>query len=138
MSVGFDGMGAAYFDGDHPVAEDVSLHIANDNLQIGLDSEDIIFWRLGDIRLVSDQSRGKDYTLRSVTDPVARLIVADKTLLRHLPAARRPAPARGRRRLFAWAIAAVAAVVLQITALVPFFGGPFGEFHPTSRRGRLG
>ena len=82
MSVGFNGMGAAYFDGDHPVAEDVSLHIANDNLQIGLDSEDIIFWRLGDIRLVPDQARAKDYTLRSVTDPVARLIVADKTLLR--------------------------------------------------------
>ena len=74
MSVGFDGMGAAYFDGDRPVAEDVSLHIANDNLQIGLDSEDIIFWRLGDIRLVPDQSRGKDYTLRSVTDPLARLL----------------------------------------------------------------
>ncbi|HCI99919.1 MAG TPA: peptidase M48 Ste24p, partial [Sulfitobacter sp.] len=74
---------------------------------------------LGDIRLVPDQSRGEDYTLRSVTDPLARLIVADKTLLQHLPAARRPARARGRRPLFAWAIAAVAAVVLQITVLVP-------------------
>ncbi len=130
MSVGFDGMGAAYFDGDRPVAEDVSLHIANDNLQIGLDSEDIIFWRLGDIRLVPDQARGKDYTLRSVTDPLARLIVADKTLLRHLPAARRPAPARGRRRLFAWAMAAVAAVALQITVLVPFLADRLANFIP--------
>ena len=138
MSVGFNGMGAAYFDGDHPVAEDVSLHIANDNLQIGLDSEDIIFWRLGDIRLVPDQSRGKDYTLRSVTDPLARLIVADKTLLRHLPAARRPAPARGRRRLFAWAMAAVAAVALQITVLVPFLADRLANFIPPAGEAALG
>ncbi|HBR39432.1 MAG TPA: peptidase M48 Ste24p, partial [Sulfitobacter pontiacus] len=110
----------------------------NDNLQIGLDSEDIIFWRLGDIRLVPDQARGKDYTLRSVTDPLARLIVADKTLLQHLPAARRPAPARGRGRLFAWAIAAVAAVLLQITVLVPFLADRLANFIPPAGEAALG
>ena len=44
MSRGFDGFGSAYFNGDRPVGEEVSLHLANLNLQIGLDDGNTLFW----------------------------------------------------------------------------------------------
>ena len=54
MSLGFDGMGAAYFEGDRPVGEEISLHIASGILQIGLDDGHILRWPVAEVRQMPD------------------------------------------------------------------------------------
>lgn len=138
MSQGFDGMGAAFFDGDSPEPKEVSLHIAAGMLQIGLDDGDTLRWPLEDVRPVSDMAGKQGAVLRRISDPVARLFVTDMTLLKHLPQPRRPAPPKGRARLLAWALAAVAAVVLQIFVLVPLLADNLAEYIPPEGERALG
>lgn len=138
MSRGFDGFGSAYFDGDRPVGEEVSLHLANHNLQIGLDDGNTLFWPVKDIRLLPDLAGKKGYVLRLTTDPLARLYLTDRSLMTFLPTPRGKIPARGRRRLLAWAVAAVAAVALQIAVLVPLLADRLAAFIPPSGERALG
>jgi Zn-dependent protease with chaperone function len=141
MSTGFDGMGARYFDGDRPLPQEVSLHIAAGMLQIGLDDDTVHRWPVGDVRLLPDLA-GKPakvgVTLRLKTDPVARLFVTDLSLLSHLPHLKHRAPPKGRGRLAAWALAAVGAVVLQIGVLVPLLADNLAGFIPASGERALG
>lgn len=138
MSVGFDGFGSAYFDGDRPVSEEVSLHIANKNLQIGLDDGNTLFWPVKDIRLVPDNAGKQGFVLRLTTDPVARLFVTDRSLITHIPQANRRAPPKGRGRLALWALAAVAAVAVQILVLVPLLADRLAVFIPPAGERALG
>ena len=138
MSVGFNGFGSAYFDGDRPVSEEVSLHIANKNLQIGLDDGSTLFWPIKNIRILEDQADKNSFTLRLTTEPVARLFVTDKSLLGYLPSATRRAPPKGRGKLAAWAVAAVAAVALQVTVLVPMLADRLAVFIPPAGERALG
>jgi predicted Zn-dependent protease len=138
MSVGFNGFGSAYFDGDRPISEEVSLHIANKNLQIGLDDGSTLFWPVNNIRVLEDQADKNSFTLRLTTEPVSRLFVTDKTLLGYLPNATRRVPPKGRARLAAWAVAAVAAVALQVTVLVPMLADRLAVFIPPAGERALG
>ncbi|MCX8225486.1 MAG: M48 family metallopeptidase [Sulfitobacter sp.] len=138
MSVGFNGFGSAYFDGDRPISEEVSLHIANKNLQIGLDDGSTLFWPVNNIRILEDQADKNSFTLRLTTEPVSRLFVTDKSLLGYLPSATRRAPPKGRAKLAAWAVAAVAAVALQVTVLVPMLADRLAVFIPPAGERALG
>jgi predicted Zn-dependent protease len=138
MSIGFDGFGSAYFDGDRPVSEEVSLHIANQNLQIGLDDGDTLFWPLKDIRVLPDMAGKQGFVLRLTTDPLARLFVTDGSLIAQLPNATRHAPPKGRGKLALWALAAVAAVAVQILVLVPLLADRLAVFIPPSGERALG
>lgn len=141
MSIGLDGMGARFFDGDKPVPEEVSLHIASGMLQIGLDDETLHRWPVEQIRVVSDLAgnrRKVGVMLRVTTDPLSRLFVTDLSLLDHLPHARRAAPPKGRGRLAAWAVAAVGAVALQIGFLIPLLADNLADFIPTAGERALG
>lgn len=138
MSVGFDGFGSAYFDGDRPIGEEVSLHIANRNLQIGLDDGNTLFWPVGDIRVVADTAGNQGFTLRLTTDPLVRLFVTDQSLLAHLPNATRRAPPKGRGKLALWAVAAVAAVAMQIAVLIPLLADRLAVFIPPEGERALG
>lgn len=138
MSIGFDGLGSAYFDGDRPVSEEVSLHIANQNLQIGLDDGNTLFWPLKDIRVTPDSAGKTGFILHLTTEPLARLFLTDRSLLRHLPFPNRAVPARGRGRLLLWAIFAVAAVALQIAVLVPLLADRLAVFIPPEGERALG
>lgn len=138
MSVGFDGFGSAYFDGDRPVSEEVSLHIANENLQIGLDDGNTLFWPIKDIRLLPDSAGRNGYMLRVTNEPLARLFVTDRSLIASLPHATRPAPPKGRTKLLIWALSAVAAVAIQITVLIPLLADRLAVFIPPAGERALG
>ena len=138
MSLGFDGLGAAFFDGDSPVPQEVSLHIAAGMLQIGLDDGVTLRWPIEEVRQLSDLAGKKTTVLRRTTDPLARLHLSDLSLLAHLPQLNRPAPPKGRGRLAVWALAAVAAVGLQIFVLVPLLADNLAGFIPPEGERALG
>ncbi len=138
MSVGFDGLGAAYFDGDSPEPHEVSLHVAAGILQIGLDDGMILRWPVEEVRRLPDLADRNTVILRRTTDPLARLHVRDQSLLKHLPQLTRRAPPKGRGRLAAWAIAAVAAVGVQIFVLVPLLADNLAGFIPPEGERALG
>ncbi len=138
MSLGFDGMGAAFFDGDSPEAQEVSLDIAAGILQIGLDGGGTLRWPIEEIRQLPDQAGKTSVVLRRTSDPLARLCVTDLSLLKHLPHLKRRAPPKGRGRLAAWAVAAVAAVGLQIFVLVPLLADNLAGFIPPEGERALG
>ena len=138
MSVGFDGMGAAYFDGDSPEPREVSLHVAAGMLQIGMDDGTTLRWPVEEVRQLPDIAGKTGIVLRRASDPVARLFVNDKTLLPHLPQLTRRAPPKGRGRLAAWAVAAVAAVGLQIFVLIPLLADNLAGFIPPEGERALG
>ncbi len=138
MSIGFDGFGSAYFDGDKPVSNEVSLHIANQNLQIGLDDGSTLFWPLADIRILPDTAGKRGLMLCLTTDPLPRLFVSDPSLMAHLPNSKRHIAPKGRGRLGAWAVAAFLAVAVQITVLVPLLADRLAVFIPPAGERALG
>lgn len=138
MSMGFNGFGSAYFDGDRPIGKEVSLHIANHNLQIGLDNGTTLFWPVNDIRVLEDNANKRSFVLRLITDPLARLLVTDQMLLGYLPNATRRSPPKGRGKLALWAAGAVAAVALQVTVLVPLLADRLAVFIPPAGERALG
>ncbi len=138
MSLGFDGFGSAYFDGDSPEPQEVSLHIAAGMLQIGLDDGVTLRWPVEEVRQLPDLAGKSGTVLRRTIDPLARLYVTDKTLLRHLPHLTRRAPPKGRGRLAAWAVAAVGAVAVQIFVLVPLLADNLAGFIPPEGERALG
>ena len=138
MSLGFDGMGAAYFEGDRPVGEEISLHIASGILQIGLDDGHILRWPVAEVRQMPDTAGKKGAVLRLSSDPLARLFVTDLSLLSHLPNRHRRTPPKGRARLAAWAVAAVAAVGLQIGYLIPLLADNMANYIPPAGERALG
>lgn len=138
MSSGFDGQGAAFFDGDSPEPQKVSLHIVDDVLQIVLAGREIQRWPVKDVRQLPDLAGKQVVVLRCVTDPLARLHLTDRNLLHRLPHLTRRAPPKGRGRLAAWAVAAVAAVGVQIFVLVPLLADNLAGFIPPEGERALG
>ena len=138
MSIGFDGFGASYFDGDRPVAQEISLHIASGVLQIGPDDGRIIRWPVKDIRRLPDRA-GRDRTLLCLAhDPMVRLEITDRHLLGHLPALSRRVYQVRRLRLLAWGLAAIAAVWLQLLFLIPLLSDRLAEYIPPEGERALG
>ena len=119
---------AHYFDGDTPVAQKVQPAIFSEYLELNLEDGTKIHWPLTEIRQLPDGAAKTNATLRWVKDPLARLVLKDAKLLRQMPHLRRRAPPKGRARLMAWALAAVAAVALQIGVLVPLLADNLAGF----------
>lgn len=138
MSGGFDALGARYFDGDRPLGQEVSLDLTEGTLQIGLDDGETILWPVAEVRRLADMAGRRGVMLRWTGDPLARLYLEEESLLAHLPSLNRRAPPRGRGRLMAWALAAVAAVVLQIGLLVPLLADNLAGFIPPDGERALG
>lgn len=131
-------MSGVYFDGDSPVPQDASLSVADGALHIALESGETPRWPVADVRQQPDTAGKMGSILRLTSDPLARLYVKDKALLAQLPQRHRRAPPKGRGRLAAWAIAAVAAVGLQIFVLVPLLADNLAGFIPPEGERALG
>lgn len=129
---------AQYFDGDVPVPRDVELQITADFLILTMPDGNQLRWPLGEIRLVLDRAVRRDSVLRWVGDPLARLSLTDAALLRQMPHLYQSAPPKGRARLAAWAVAAVAAVALQIGILVPLLADSLAGYIPPAGERALG
>ena len=129
---------AHFFDGDVPVPHDVDPRVEGTALQVTLEDGRSINWPLEEIRLVQDSAAATNAVLRWTKDPLARLILRDSALLRQMPKLNRSAPPKGRARLAAWAVAAVAAVALQIGVLVPLLADNLARFIPPEGERALG
>lgn len=138
----YSGLHSSYFDGDRPVPHTVTLMVDSiaGVLEIGLPASDAagVRWPLDDIRLLEDTAGREGVVLRWTGDPLARLHLADPTVLRHMPHLSRRAPPKGRGRLGAWALAAVAGVALQIGVLVPLLADRLATFVPPAGERALG
>jgi len=132
----------AYFDGDAPLPRDVTLRVdsAARLLEIAFPARtaDPVRWPLNEIRQLEDIAGQDGMVLRWTGDPLARLVSGDPSVLRHMPQLRRAAPPKGRGRLAGWAIAAVAAVALQIGVLVPLLADRLATFVPPGGERALG
>lgn len=129
---------AAYFDGDRPVAQPARLHMEGGALQIGLPDGALLRWPLEDIRALPDMAGRQGLVLRLAGAGLSRLYLPDRRLLAHLPQAHKSAPPKGRRRLVAWAGAAVAAVALQIFVLIPVLADNLARYIPPAGERALG
>lgn len=129
---------AHYFDGDTPMAQPVLPRISGDVLELALDDGTVMRWPLAEIRHVPDSAAKTNAILRWINDPLARLVLKDAKLLRDMPHLHRRASPKGRGRLAAWAIAAVAAVALQIGVLVPLLADNLAVLIPPEGERALG
>ncbi len=138
----FDGAGSSYFDGDAPLPRPVTLMVdtAAQMLEIGLPgrAQGGVRWPLAEIRQLEDTAGRGRVVLRWTGDPLARLHLGNPHVLAHIPHLARRAPPRGRLRLGGWAIAAVAAVALQIGVLVPLLADRLSTFVPPAGERALG
>lgn len=138
MSTGFDAGTASFFDGDSPVAQDARLLIDADVLWITPDTGAPVRWPLQDVRQLRDIAGRQGVSLRLTTDPLARLFLTHKGVLRHFPHLNKRAAPQGRGRLLGWALAAVAAVALQIFVLIPLLADNLAGFIPAQGERALG
>jgi Zn-dependent protease with chaperone function len=135
-----DATDAVYFDGDVPLACPVTLALINAEtvLEITLADGRVALWPAGDMLNQPDVAGRTHYVLRWIGDPLARLVTPNPFLLRALPHPTRAAPPKGRGRLFKWALAAVAAVALQIGVLIPLLADNLAGFIPAEGERALG
>ena len=135
-----DAKDVVYFDGDVPEPRDVvALLLSEDNATLEIDLGDaVVSWPLNDIRGLQDMAGGGASVLRLRTDPLARLSRPIPFSVAALPHPFRAAPPKGRGRLAAWAIAAVAAVALQIGVLVPLLADNLAMLIPPEGERALG
>ena len=129
---------AHYFDGDTPKPFAVTPQVVDGTLVLKLSDGREVRWPVEGIRRLPDSAAKTNAILRWIEDPVARLIVKDPKILRSLPRLTRRAPPKGRARLAAWAVGAVAAVVLQIFVLVPLLADNLAGFIPPEGERALG
>ena len=138
----FDGQCSAYFDGDAPLPQPVTLmmDMAARVLEIGLPENALggVRWPLDEIRQLEDTAGRAGVVLRRVGDPLARLHLVDTRALSHMPYLTRRAPPKGRGRLALWALGAVAAVAVQIGVLIPALADRLATYVPPAGERALG
>lgn len=135
----YNGVGSFYFDGDSPAPQPVILTVDRGTRVLEIEAQGrAIHWPLEDVRQVEDVAGKAGTVLRLTGDPLARLHLVNRDLLDVFPNLRRRAPPKGRGRLAAWAVGAIAAVALQITVLVPMLADRLAVFIPPEGERALG
>lgn len=129
---------AVFFDGDSPEPHPVSLHVTDGTLYIrGVDTI-TRQWPVAHVRAQPDMAGRDSQMLRLRDEPLPRLFVTDRAVLSALPNLFHRDPSPGRARLAGWAVAAVAAVGLQILVLVPLLADNLAGFIPPAGERALG
>jgi predicted Zn-dependent protease len=133
---------ADFFDGETAVVRRVAVTLEPATLVLGPAEGAALRWPLGDLRAIPDQASARTLVLTSPAQPLARLHLADADLRREIsaraPNLRRGQPVRGRGRVAAWALAAVASVALIIFVLVPVMANQLAEILPPEGEKALG
>ncbi|MGP6087574.1 M48 family metallopeptidase [Antarctobacter jejuensis] len=124
-----------FLDGHTATARHVALRIDETRRTLTGDGLD---WLLDDIRELEDTAGGDLIVLRIKDNPVARLILTDVSIRPRLPNRTRSAPFVRRRRLAAWALAALASVALILFILVPTMADQLAEYVPPEGEKALG
>lgn len=130
----------AYFlDGVIPQAQKVACWIETgaDMLAIRVGAQ-THYWPLPEVRAVPDQG-GKDLLiLRTLSEPLPRLMLTDPSYIKHLPKARRAPPTTKRGKLFVWSLAALTSVAIIVFGLVPLMANQLAAFIPPKGEQALG
>lgn len=138
MTTADDSQTTHYFDGDRPHAQAATLRFYPSVLRIELAGGTAVEWPIANLRLVADEASKKGGVLRNTDEPLARIFLANRRTLPVLPNLTKPAPPKGRLRLMKWAVAAVAAVALQIGILIPLLADNLADFIPPRGERALG
>jgi predicted Zn-dependent protease len=133
---------ADYFDGHSAVVRRVAVALEPSALVLTLPEGAPVRWLLPDLRAIPDQASPRTLVLTSVTHPLARLHLTDPTLRQQVaaraPGLRNGQPVRGRGRIAAWALAAIASVALIIFVLVPTMANQLAAILPPEGEKALG
>ncbi|MCB1333718.1 MAG: M48 family metallopeptidase [Roseivivax sp.] len=128
-----------YLDGQRPLPAPVAMQIDELARALVAQGDGIdLRWPLADIRELPDQAGGDLLILRRHDDPLARLVLPDRSLVPRLINRTSRAPVTRRGPLLAWAVAAVAAVALIILVLVPRMADQLAAFIPAEGERALG
>jgi predicted Zn-dependent protease len=133
---------ADFFDGESAVVRRVGVALEPATLVLKPAEGAALRWPLADLRAIPDQASPRTLVLTSATQPLARLHLADADLRREIaaraPDLRKGQPVRGRGRVAAWAVAAVASVALIIFVLVPVMANQLAAILPPAGEKALG
>ena len=133
---------ADFFDGESAVVRRVAVSLEPATLVLAPAEGDALRWPLADLRAIPDQASARTLVLTAATQPLARLHLADADLRREVadraPALHKGQPVRGRGRITAWALAAVASVALIIFVLVPVMANQLAAILPPEGEKALG
>lgn len=136
---------ADFVDGRSARLQRAEVRLA-DTLAIAAPEQPLRHWRLDELRSPPDQAPGGGLVVTSLSEPMARLYLADADMARAV-AARAPnlyrAPARrgmgrGLGRVAAWGAGAVASVALILLVLVPLLANQLATVLPARGEKALG
>lgn len=135
---------ATFFDGRS--AKAVAVRVLGDetaNAMVISDGLDVLArWAFADLREMRDQAGQDQLILTSKGDPLARVILADPETMRSLraraPNLGKAPPVRGKGRLLAWALAAIASVALILVVIVPALADRLAVLLPPAGEAVLG
>ncbi|MHA7877229.1 M48 family metallopeptidase [Roseivivax sp.] len=130
---------ATYYDGEtampHPVTLAIDLPLKALVFEV---AGRTLRWPLSEIRELPDTAGGDLVIFHRADDPLARLVMTDRSLVPHLPDRRRRAPVGNRKVIAAWAAGALASVALIIFVLVPLMADQLARFIPPEGERALG
>lgn len=133
---------ADFFDGESARSQRVGVTLDPATLLLAPAEGAPLRWLFADLRMIPDQAYPLTLVLTSTTRPLARLYLTDPDLRREIavraPALRKGQPVRGRSRIAAWALAAVASVALIIFVLVPVMANQLAAMLPPEGEKALG
>lgn len=137
---------ADFMDGEFAVVRRVNITIedagAGGELVITPPEQTPVRWPLADVRTVPDQADRTVLVLAQKNDPVSRLLVTEvepqRILQARCPNMRKRPPVKGKGRLLAWSVAAMASVALIIGVLVPLMADQLAEYLPPAGEKALG
>ena len=111
-------------------------------LNIVVNGEYVARWPVNDVRILPDQADRTSLVLGQKGQLPQRMIVRQPELLRlvkqHCRHLKKRNTARGRGRIFIWAVGAVASVAFIIAILVPLMADQLAEFLPPEGEKALG
>lgn len=137
---------ADYLDGKSAIIHRVELMISASTtgqaLLLTLADGRVLRWLFEDLRSIPDQAGQDRLVVTLYTTPLQRLIIGDPETQTRLRARcrnlnKRP-PVRGRGRILAWSVAAIASVTLIVFILVPVMADQLAEFLPPEGERALG
>ncbi|MGI9389379.1 MAG: M48 family metallopeptidase [Boseongicola sp.] len=135
---------ADFFDGISAISHRVEFEFddVSRTLVIHQAESPPFIWAIDELRAIPDQADKKKLVLTSKARPLARLIFSGETeiaVLRHrAPKLSAKPPVRGKRRVIAWAAAAVASVFVIVFVLVPVMADQLARVLPTRGEQALG
>lgn len=133
---------ADFLDGERARVERVEIMLLPEALTIRRPEGTELHWPADDLRELPDQADRETLVLTRAGDPLARLMIADKTiaglLRRNAPRLHKRPPVEHKGRILGWGLGAIASVALIIFVLVPVMANQLAAYLPPEGERALG